>query len=103
MKKKIIYGIAAFSLVGLMAIPYGCKKISPDNYTISVNTDVFSAPTSMLFVNAKEGADVQPGDFALTLSGKDADKVITSLGKSVYGVTNGFTFLSLKNARPKFR
>ena len=96
MKKKIIYGIAAFSLVGLMAIPYGCKKISPDNYTISVNTDVFSAPTSMLFVNAKEGADVQPGDFALTLSGKDADKVITSLGKSVYGVTNGFTFLSLK-------
>ncbi len=96
MKKKIVYGAVAIALIGSLAIPYGCKKVSPDNYTISVNTDVFSAPTSMLFVNAKEGADKQPGDFTLTLSGKDADKVITSLGKSVYGVTNGFTFLSLK-------
>ena len=96
MKKKIIYGAVAIALIGSLAIPYGCKKVSPDNYTISVNTDVFSAPTSLLFVNAKEGADKQPTDFALTISGKDADKVITSLGKTAYGVTNGFTFISLK-------
>ncbi len=96
MKKKIVYGVVALSLIGSMAIPYGCKKISPDNYTISVNTDVFSAPTAILFENANSTSDKQPGDFPITISGKDADKVITSLGKSTYGVTNGFTFLSLK-------
>ena len=96
MKKKIVYGVAALSLIGLMAIPYGCKKISTDNYSINVNTDVFSAPTSLLFVNAKEGATTQPTDFTLTITGQDADKVITSLGKKVYPVTNGFTFLSLQ-------
>jgi hypothetical protein len=97
MKKKIIYGAVAIALIGSLAIPYGCKKVSPDNYTISVNTDVFSAPTSLLFVNAKEGADKQPADFALTISGKDANQVITSLGKNAsYPVTNGFSYLSLK-------
>lgn len=97
MKKKIIYGAVAMALIGSLAIPYGCKKVSPDNYTISVNTDVFSAPTSMLFINAKEGADKQPTDFVLTISGKDKDQVITSLGKSAsYPVTNGFSYLSLK-------
>ncbi len=96
MKKKIVYGFVALSLIGSMAIPYGCKKINPSNYTISVSTDVFSAPTAIMFENANSESTVQPGNFPIEISGQDASKVITSLGKKTYGVTNGFTFLSLQ-------
>ncbi len=95
MKNKIIFGLALCSLIGLALFQLGCKKIAPSNYSISVDTDVFSSPMFITFQNAKDGATNQPLDFTLTISGKDKDKILTSLGTTNFDVQEGWIALNL--------
>ncbi len=95
MKKKITYGIVVLSLIGLVSIPIGCKKLNPDNYSINIDTDVFTSPMLITFQNANDKAVNQPLNFKLTISGDDKDKVITSLGTTNFEVHDGWIALNL--------
>ena len=96
MKKKIIYGVAALSLVALLTTPFGCKKINPSDYSISVDTDVFSSPMMVFFENARADATKQPeGDFTVKISGDDASKVVTVLGTRDFQAHEGWIALNL--------
>lgn len=95
MKNKFYFVLSITLLVGLIAIPLSCKKKPFDDLTVSVNTDVFTAPTAILFENAKAGATKQPGDFTMTVSGQDADKVLSVLATKTYKVQNGYIFLNM--------
>lgn len=75
---------------------YGCKKPS-DKVTISVNTSLLSkAPVLLHFANANSTSTNQPGDFAVTISGKDSALVQLDGGAtSNFKASHGFLPLSL--------
>lgn len=99
--RKLYFGIVLLTTLSFSLIYSSCKKYPLDNLQISVNTEVFSSPTAILFENAKEGAINQPTSFKLTISGKDKDKVLSVLGNKTFNVENGYIFLNLaKGTKP---
>jgi len=53
MKKNILLKVTFLILAGVVFIQTACKKITTDDLSINVNTDVFNAPTLISFENAK--------------------------------------------------
>jgi hypothetical protein len=95
MKNKVFIKIAFLLLVGVVFIHYGCKKIVTDDLSINVSTDVFNAPTLIVFENAKEGATNQPKDFTITITGQDNEKITTSEASTNFTVRDGWIAIQL--------
>ncbi|MDP9079294.1 MAG: hypothetical protein M3O71_17835 [Bacteroidota bacterium] len=79
-----------------------CKKPN-DHISLVVNESTLAkAPVLVHFANANASSTVQPGDFDVTISGKDADKVQMDGGAtSGFKTSHGFLPLSLTtNAAP---
>lgn len=72
----------------------GCRKPNED-ITWTVNTDIYKSPILVRFVNANSTATTQPGNFTVTISGKDADKVIMGSGGTDFTTNNGLLPLAL--------
>jgi len=72
----------------------GCKK--PDaNITWSVDTDVYTSPVLVRFVNANDNSTNQPSNFSVQISGKNANSVVMAGGGTNFQVKNGFLPLEL--------
>jgi hypothetical protein len=99
--KKIYLSLGIVATLGIGLFQTSCKKSPLDNVVVAVNTDVLSTPTAISFENAVEGSDNQPTNFTVTVSGKDADKVLSAIGNSTFEVQNGFLILNLaKGTKP---
>ena len=96
MKKNMFIRIVCSMLLFALPIVVGCKKISTTNLALNVDTDVFSAPTMLVFENAKAGAINQPLEFSVTISGPDKDKVVSGLGTKNFDVHDGWLALNLE-------
>ncbi len=94
MKTKNIFLIAV-ALMTLGIVIYACKNPG-EGVTIHVNTNVLKSPRAVQFVNAVKNAANQPGDFPVTIGGKDADKVVTVHNKTDFKAVEGRVFLALK-------
>ena len=94
-KKNKFIRIACILLLFILPILVGCKKISTNNLSLNVDTDVFSAPTMLIFENAKAGAVNQPLEFSVAVSGQDKDKVVSGLGTQKFEVHDGWLALNL--------
>lgn len=94
-KKNKFIRIACIMLLFILPVLVGCKKISTDNLSLNVDTDVFSAPTMLIFENAKAGAANQPLEFSVAVSGQDKDKVVSGLGTQKFEVHDGWLALNL--------
>lgn len=95
MKKNKFIRIFCLLLLFILPMLVGCKKISTDNLSLNVDTDVFSAPTMLIFENAKAGAANQPLEFSVLVSGPDKDKVVSGLGTQKFEVHDGWLALNL--------
>ena len=95
MKKKIFLGLTLLLAGSVTLFQVSCKKKPFDDLLIGVNTDVLSAPTLIVFENAKSGATNQPENFSLTITGKDKDKVLSCIASTTFKVQNGFISLNL--------
>jgi hypothetical protein len=95
MKKNILLKVTFLILAGVVFIQTACKKITTDDLSINVNTDVFNAPTLISFENAKAGANNQPTEFKLTISGPDKDKITTSESSTNFSVHDSWIALQL--------
>jgi hypothetical protein len=95
MKKKLFFRNVCMMLLFVIPILLGCKKITTDNLVLNVDTDVFNAPTMLVFENAKAGATKQPLEFSVTISGPDKDKVVSGLGTQKFEVHDGWIALNL--------
>lgn len=93
--RNIYFTLGLITSLLLTLSQSSCKKHPLDNLEVSVNANVFSSPTAILFENAKEGAILQPSRFKLTVSGKDKDKVLSVLGTKNFNVENGYVFINL--------
>jgi hypothetical protein len=82
-------------LLFLSIIQTSCKKSPLDNVQVSINTEVLSTPTTIFFENAINQSSVQPTDFTVKISGKDANKVLSAIGNQMFEVQNGFLILNL--------
>jgi len=72
----------------------GCKKYNQD-ITWQVNTGIYSSPVLLRFLNADPAATNEPKNFTVTISGKDADKVVVESGGTEFKVVNGLLPLAL--------
>lgn len=96
MKKNMFIRIVCSMLLFVLPILVGCKKISTTNLALNVDTDVLSAPTMLVFENAKAVASNQPLEFSVTISGPDKDKVVSGLGTKNFDVHDGWLALNLE-------
>ena len=95
MKKKLFVRNVCMMLLFVIPLLFGCKKITTDNLVLNIDTDVFNAPTMLVFENAKAGATKQPLEFSVTISGPDKDKVVSGLGTQKFEVHDGWIALNL--------
>ncbi|HWB24524.1 MAG TPA: hypothetical protein VG738_03545 [Chitinophagaceae bacterium] len=72
----------------------GCKKYNQD-ITWSVNTNVYSTPLLLRFLNSDPAATSEPKNFKVTVSGKDANKVVVSSGGTDFRAVDGLLPLAL--------
>jgi hypothetical protein len=95
---RLFTGIVLMSGVAI-SVFYGCKKPS-DNVKIFINTSSLSkAPVLLHFVNANTASTAQPGDFSVTISGKDSAFVQMDGGATTnFKASHGFLPLSLLSA-----
>src|SRR5674476_399720 len=99
MKKYIIYltVLIALVMIGFLA----CKTNITDNININFNTAIYKSPTLIRFVNANAASTVQPGNFIVSITGKDAGKVVMESGGTNFKTVDGFLLLALlKNVSP---
>ncbi len=91
----IIIYLSIIALLLVFAIA-GCKKPN-DHISLNVNESTLTkAPVMIHFVNANLSSTVQPGDFNVTISGKDAGLVQMDGGTtSNFQTSHGFLPLSL--------
>jgi hypothetical protein len=73
----------------------GCKRELTEGIDTIINTNVYIAPTVVSFVNANETSPVQPRDFTVTITGKDAAKVVMQSGGTNFKVVGGMLQLAL--------
>ncbi len=73
----------------------GCKRELTEGIDTVINTNVYIAPTVISFVNANETSPVQPKDFTVTITGKDAAKVVMQSGGTNFKVVGGMLQLAL--------
>lgn len=84
-------------MIGFLA----CKTGITDNINININTAIYKSPTLIRFVNANTASTVQPGNFTVNITGKDADKVVMETGGTNFKTVDGFLQLSLvRNVSP---
>ena len=68
-----------------------------DGLEILANGDVYgNAPTGVVFVNANSNNPTPIGNFDVTISGENADKVINEVGKKEFKVVGGMLSLALQ-------
>jgi hypothetical protein len=72
----------------------GCKKYNQD-ITWQVNTNIYSSPVLVRFLNADPSATSEPKNFSVTISGRDANKVVLNSGGTDYRAVNGLLPLAL--------
>ncbi len=72
----------------------GCKKYNQD-LTWKVNTNVYSSPVLLRFLNSDPAATDEPKNFAVTISGKDANKVVVGSGGVDFKAVNGLLPIAL--------
>lgn len=97
MKTKLISLIRPmlFLVLGLSLV-LACQKINPlDDVGLVVNSDIYTSPVLIRFVNAKTTATNQPTNFSVKISGKDAALVVMSEGSKDFKATNGLITLAL--------
>jgi len=74
----------------------GCKKPT-EGLKVAINTaSLFESPIVLQFENASANINTQLGDFAVTISGKDAGLVQMGSGGSNFKASGGFLSLALK-------
>ena len=99
MKKRITYLTTLIVLV--MIGFFACKTGITDNININFNTAIYKSPTMIRFVNANAASSVQPGNFMVAITGKDAGKVVMETCGTNFKTVDGFLQLALlKNASP---
>lgn len=96
MKTKYLIATLAIISAGALAasVITGCRKPNED-ITWSVNTDIYKSPVLVRFVNANSSSTTQPDNFTVTISGKDADKVIMGSGGTDFKADRGLLPLAL--------
>jgi len=96
MKTKYFVAALVIACAGILAasVITGCRKPNED-ITWSVDTDVFKSPILVRFVNANNASATQPDNFTVTITGKDADKVIMGSGGTDFKTANGLLPLAL--------
>ncbi|MDR3680330.1 MAG: hypothetical protein P4L41_10230 [Flavipsychrobacter sp.] len=102
MKKtfKIVAITSVLCALAFSATLFSCKKVT-DGIRVKVNTDIFTSPIGVHFVNYNTTSGTRPTDFSIKISGKDAALVYTSDGGSNYNVFGGFISLAVdKSAAP---
>jgi len=86
-------------LVVLSLITFTTCKKPTDNITITFNTaSLFKAPLLVRFDNANPGSGKKPGDFKVTITGKDAALVQMGTGGSDFKSVQNTMSLALKSA-----
>lgn len=73
----------------------GCQKYNQD-ITWQVNTSIYSSPVLLRFLNADPQATTEPKNFKVTISGRDADKVVVESGGVDFKAVNGLLPLALE-------
>ncbi|HVX49122.1 MAG TPA: hypothetical protein VHB48_03160 [Chitinophagaceae bacterium] len=71
-----------------------CKKYNQD-ITWRINTNVYSSPTLIRFLNSDPAATEEPKDFKVTISGRDANKVVVESGGTEFKAVGGLLPLAL--------
>lgn len=80
---------------------WACKSDITDNININFNTAIYKSPTLIRFVNANATSTVQTGNFTVSITGKDAGKVVMETGGTDFKTVDGFLQLALlKNVSP---
>jgi hypothetical protein len=93
---------AIFLILGTFAWQ-ACKKPS-EGVEVTVNTNLYTSPMVFRFVNAGTDNTKQPGSFSITITGPDADAVVTAEGSKTFKVQDGVMALALlKSAAPSTR
>ncbi|RZK80987.1 MAG: hypothetical protein EOO92_06215 [Pedobacter sp.] len=92
-QRNLLYIFISVSIFGVLL--YACKNPG-EGVTINVNTYVLKAPTAVQFVNAVKNAPNQPKDFAVTIGGKDADKIVNASNNTEFSAKDGRIIVALK-------
>ena len=72
-----------------------CKKKPFDDLKVNIDTDVFVSPMIIEFENANSKSTTPLPDFTITIEGKDASKILSSIGTKTYSVYDGWISLNL--------
>jgi hypothetical protein len=93
---KLISIAITIAILLLLGTGLNSCKNPGEGITIDINTNVLKAPMAIRFANAISNAPHQPGNFLVTIGGRDAASVVTMTNKTVFKVTDGMIFLALK-------
>lgn len=91
-KTIVVFALALYMLTG-------CKRYDQD-LTWRINTGIYSSPLMVRFLNANPDATNQPKNFTVTISGKDANKVVLGSGGTNFKTANGMLPLALNGVSP---
>lgn len=73
----------------------GCKRTATQDITWKVNTGIYSSPVLLRFLNSDPAATNEPKNFIVTISGRDAAKVVVESGGTDFKAVNGLLPLAL--------
>ncbi|MCA5003593.1 FAM171 family protein [Sphingobacterium bovistauri] len=78
------------------AVFYTCKNPF-DGIEVLADSNIYgNTPTGVVFINANSSNPTPIGDFNVTISGTNADKVINDIGKKEFKVVGGMLSLALQ-------
>ncbi len=95
MKQKYLGAIALASILAILCTVTACKKYS-EGITWQANASTYPSQMLIRFTNANSLSAKDPGSFNVTISGKDAGKVISGAGDKEFRAQNGFLALALQ-------
>lgn len=94
--KGLIFKIPLLLFVMILAFN-GCKKPTEGINLVVSTASLFEAPVLVHFENANTSSTNKPGDFEVTISGKDAALVQMGSGGDDFKASHGFLPLALKS------
>jgi hypothetical protein len=97
MKKKpfLKIGFICLFIFQTLYVLNACKKKPFDDLKVNIDTDVFVSPMIIEFENANSKSTTPLPDFTITIEGKDASKILSSIGTKTYSVYDGWISLNL--------
>ncbi len=94
----------ALLLCSALTVVFSCQDIKDittldplKDVVFTIDANPYTAPVLVQFTNANRDAKNQPGDFAVTITGKDADKVVMTDGTRDFKSVGGRVPLGIRS------